>query len=389
MSQGNQFYQYGYDHYLKAPKKPQKVTGATSSRQTGIRTRIGRQMRSPAVATVALLAAAVLFVGVIISTYPSDDNVQQPIPIVKADLRPIKKAPVERGGMDIPHRNSTILAQVGRPSVQGSKERIESLLSRPPSQESLMSKEELIAQSMAQGEDTPPVSEPNEIQKVAEIPGLLEPKSPQVTVVSEDIAMSERKEVVLQDIPIKTLQSDKKLEVPNPESILQKIGSSENDDANKDVSAFAVEVASAAMKSKPAFVQKSAPSEMHAAATSPETLAFVRNVLNKEDNSSVAEQVQKIETAAGAARTAAVAATGDYFVQLASITNAAMAAGEFKKMQAKYNALVSSNFRVQEAALANGTFYRIQAGPMSKVDADRVCASLKAQGKPGGCLVVK
>ncbi|MCB1721141.1 MAG: SPOR domain-containing protein [Alphaproteobacteria bacterium] len=35
-----------------------------------------------------------------------------------------------------------------------------------------------------------------------------------------------------------------------------------------------------------------------------------------------------------------------------------------------------------------GTYYRIQAGPMSRASASDICDSIKAQ-KPGGCLVTQ
>ena len=76
-------------------------------------------------------------------------------------------------------------------------------------------------------------------------------------------------------------------------------------------------------------------------------------------------------------------------MQLASITDAKRAVSEWTKMQRKYPVLVSSKFRVQEASLPGGTFYRIQAGPMSKESATQICNALKQANKPGGCLVVK
>lgn len=43
---------------------------------------------------------------------------------------------------------------------------------------------------------------------------------------------------------------------------------------------------------------------------------------------------------------------------------------------------------MQEASLDRGTFYRIQAGPISKDSADEICREIKAI-TPVGCLVVK
>lgn len=93
----------------------------------------------------------------------------------------------------------------------------------------------------------------------------------------------------------------------------------------------------------------------------------------------------KTEPAAGT--TAAKVSPGGSYVQLASVKDPSGAASEYKKMQAKYTALSGVKFRAQEANLgAKGTFYRIQAGPMSKDSAASVCNSIKAKG--GSCLVV-
>lgn len=100
-----------------------------------------------------------------------------------------------------------------------------------------------------------------------------------------------------------------------------------------------------------------------------------------------AEKAAKAEPAAGSTAAAGVSPGGAY-VQLASVKSVAGAAGEYKKLQAKYSGLSGLKFRTQEANLgAKGTFYRIQAGPMSKDDATRICNDIK-KTTPGGCLVV-
>ncbi len=98
------------------------------------------------------------------------------------------------------------------------------------------------------------------------------------------------------------------------------------------------------------------------------------------------KKVEKTEPAAGT--TAAKAVTpGGYFVQLASVKDNSGAASEYKKMQAKYSGLSGVDYRTQKADLgAKGTFYRIQAGPMSKDSAASICGSIKSSG--GSCLVV-
>ncbi len=94
----------------------------------------------------------------------------------------------------------------------------------------------------------------------------------------------------------------------------------------------------------------------------------------------------KIESAAGTTAAKTVAA-GGYYIQLASVKDTSEAASEYKKLQAKYSGLSGIDYRTQKADLAKGTFYRIQAGPMSKDDATRICNQIK-QADKNGCLVV-
>lgn len=97
------------------------------------------------------------------------------------------------------------------------------------------------------------------------------------------------------------------------------------------------------------------------------------------------EAPAKTEPAAGTA--SAKIKPGGSYVQLASVKDPSGAASEYKKMQVKYSALSGVDYRTQKADLgAKGTFYRIQAGPMSKDSATSVCNSVKAKG--GSCLVV-
>lgn len=99
-------------------------------------------------------------------------------------------------------------------------------------------------------------------------------------------------------------------------------------------------------------------------------------------------QAAKAEPAAGAATAAPkVIASGTHFVQLASITDKAKAAAAYKDLQKKFPALAGMDYRVETADLgAKGIFYRIQAGPVAKADADKACAAIKSAS--GSCLIV-
>lgn len=82
-------------------------------------------------------------------------------------------------------------------------------------------------------------------------------------------------------------------------------------------------------------------------------------------------------------------ASGDFYVQLASVKSQAAANSEWDSFVKKYSPLLDGvSNRVETADLgAKGTFYRIQAGPIAKSSADNICNGIKAKG--GSCLVKK
>lgn len=368
MGKNEQFHQYGYDHYLKAPKKP----GANRAGSSVAKTSLGRSLQSPAVATVALLVAAVVFVGVVIVTYPESNVKEKAIPIVQADLRPIKRSPDAPGGMSIRHSESTVLSR----SVPEIEDGVENLLARVPKSEPVMKDDALeMSKSEADAEAAGVVAvEPKLVDEYLEASAdeIVEPEP--IEVVSA-VEVSNKSSSVIEVV------SSDDLDDQNAGGVLQKIGSS----SAASVSSFEKRAAVAAVASKPKHLQ------MHAAGQSPKTLEYVRSVLKGETQARTPAEVSKIEPAAGAAepKVAVAIAPGDFYVQLASIKDQSRAGKEWLSMKSKYSALSDSDYRVQQANVKSGTFYRIQAGPMSKSSADRVCNSLKAAKKPGGCLVVK
>ena len=90
-----------------------------------------------------------------------------------------------------------------------------------------------------------------------------------------------------------------------------------------------------------------------------------------------------------AAPTAQPVASGDYFVQLASVKSESAAKSEWDNFVKKYSPLLNGvSHRVEKADLgAKGIFYRIQAGPIAKSNADNICGGIKSKG--GSCLVKK
>lgn len=153
------------------------------------------------------------------------------------------------------------------------------------------------------------------------------------------------------------------------------------------------------------------PEALHPAGASPETIAFVKSVLEKQEQdqeqadadapapapekTKAAPEAKpadvtpavKAEAAPTAAKPAASASTGTHYVQISSITDESKAAAEWAKIQKKYPALAGEDYRVQRKDIeGKGTFYRIQAGPFSKDVASGKCEMIKAAS--GGCFLV-
>lgn len=255
----------------------------------------------------AICAALVLLGLVLWIAYPSSDNAGGEVPIIRADAEGYKTTPDEPGGMDIPHRDSTIFSAEGNPDGK-----VENLLADNTA-EKPMEKSELFAGLNTQTEGMPP-------QPAAE--PMKEP------VASEDL------------VPV-----------------------FENKSANA---------------AKEEITEVAPPADQQQAAVTPAPASEPAD-----------DELSAAEPAAGAATaTPKAIASGTHFVQLASIQDSSKAATEFKKLQAKYSSLSNMDYRLQEAQIAGkGTFYRIQAGPVSKADAESACAAIKAQAG-GSCLIV-
>jgi hypothetical protein len=157
----------------------------------------------------------------------------------------------------------------------------------------------------------------------------------------------------------------------------------------------------------PAETIAAAPAQkIHPAGTNPDTIAFVKSVLDEKDGKSGVDEtaVQAVEPAAGAASPAIATpkqaekivttktpvVSGNYYIQLGSVPTEPGAAMEWRRLQAQFASTLSGkSYRVQSADLGpKGTMYRIQAGPMKRDDALNACTAIKAS-KPGGCIVVQ
>lgn len=281
---------------------------------------------SPLSAVLVLGTVGAVFTGIMIGSYMQSQNNQQPVPIVQAEQRPFKIIPENQGGIELASEDSTIFDMIDerRDALNPNGGRVENLLDDIQDQRLVAPMPRDIADDATFQAG---LSAPREIGRV---------------------------------------------EAVKPANVEPAAGRSAN--------------SAIAAPSQP--LQK--PERIHSAGSSPETIAFVRSVLERQEAESQKPAVkpQNIEPAAGAAIGAAP--KRNYFVQLGSVQSASGAAAEWKRYQKVYASELSGMaHRVQAADLgARGTFYRIQAGPLSRAQADAICDSIKTQS-PQGCIVTK
>lgn len=80
---------------------------------------------------------------------------------------------------------------------------------------------------------------------------------------------------------------------------------------------------------------------------------------------------------------------GGFFIQIASVRSEADAQAAWTRMKTEFSTLSGLGHRVNRADLGErGTYFRLQAGPVSEARARSLCGAIEAK-KPGGCLVVR
>lgn len=380
--------------------------GAPPSFDDRFSTSTGRQKMSaylklPLALTAIVLTGGVIFAMIMMTAYSTSDD-QMAVPIVKADAGDYKVKPTEIGGMDIPFDDSTVFDSM-RQADSSAGGRIENLLEPASGDEGVSAGDERSISEM-----------PDE---VIDITDRLEKQAQGDVEQGDDI--EQRAEALEQPQPIENRGVENLLSKVEPKQERVKPDASDTPQQNAEAMAPApqpetpgedlakVETAAPAETSTPQAAEE-APvlKKIRPAGSSPETLAFVRSVLDQKDtkqavgtanrtgvgtgadDAAAARSAGAIEPAAGAALGAASGIGGTHFVQLASVSSPSGAASEWPKLQAKYD-LAGTSYRVEEANLgARGTFYRIQAGPFSEAKARSICDGIKAQN-PGGCLVVR
>ena len=337
MNQSN-FDNFDFDHYRKPLDEPGGRSGFISG--------VTAKFKNPVFATGALLIAGVAFAAIIISSYPDADEVGD-VPVIEAETTAFKTLPDERGGMEVPYQDSTVYSSLRDDGTQAETPPVENLLE----QEDPVDRLDAFA---AEAERI--IRESEERQKTLSLIEDATGVEGAGNTAARTQAPAEKPAQVASSADVKKVKQD--VEKISPEELMQRVEVPEK------------------------------PETIHKAGSSPETMEFVKNVL-EEENTDAASEVADVEPAAGTAAGVAIE-QGTHYIQLGSVKSASGAADEWSKIQDKYSSQLSGlNYRVERADLGDrGVFYRIQAGPISGESANKLCDQIKAQS-PGACLVTK
>lgn len=362
----NDFQQYGFDHY---DQNGQRAGGGLLQKLVGAN--LAYRLKSPAFLTVGALVVSAAFAGFLLGGGGKSADTAN-VPVVEGqDYASFKRAPqAGEGAVSDNAPDSTIYMSMRDEDIQETKP-VENLL--------------------ADGADQ----------------AQIEAFSKQVDQLADDA------EAVVKQVAEASAEASSVVDEAHQKKVENLLADAEDSKiSTKQEGVKTVDAkASVELESQNADASRVEPPRMpvtHRAGSNPETLEFVRSVLEKKDahkalnapatrdhtakataKKTPAKAVAEVSPAAGSQAAAGIT-PGNYYVQLGSVTNAVGAEGEWGKIKKSFSAQLSGvDHRIKSADLGErGIYYRIQAGPMSKESANALCGEIKAQ-KPGGCLVTK
>jgi cell division septation protein DedD len=315
------------------------------------------------------------------------------VPLIKADTTPVKiTLKEEQGDEIIPNADSTVFEAMGQerlapdPSMK--------YVTAPSAQD--MQEKPLDFAGFKTG-FTIPKAAPRKVESLFDVSDTpkLEPKKPEVVAVKAEPEPVPVQEPVPAPAPVEA--ETKEVEEP----VVVKVEDVKKEDVKVEETVEAVEdiaVQESAVSvmvrpvSKPKF-EKPVVSAKEAAPAVPkeptkkdvaEKTPVPKPMAKKEAPPKPVPP--KVKTPEKLANT-----EGGYYIQVGSSAASMDSKKIWTKLQGRYpqvlNGLTPS---VQTIDIpGKGSFARIQAGPMSKDDADTRCARLRAQNPNGGCIVVK
>lgn len=290
------------------------------------------QGAKPVLAATMFFGLATVLGVVLWMSYPKSGSDSEIVaaPIIRADASPIKAAPEDKGGMVVPFQESTIFETLEASNEFGGEP------------ENLLDSEE---QSMAALDDQ------------ASALNAVEPAAGAVGYAMEDYV----------DVAERLAREKTKVDASG-----------------------AIDITARPVKRNVAVIEQEQVASVPSPVAKPVITAKVDD--KKSDDMRAATELSKVEPAAGVQefkeRKPLVA--GTHFVQLGSLRSEEAAKVSWSRLQDQFPAeLENLNLNIQQADLGErGMYYRVQAGPISKLQAGDVCRAVEAK-KPGGCLVVK
>ena len=296
--------------------------------------------RIPAPVLVILTVAA--FAAIIWYAYPdgSGNYSVVDVPVVKADTTPFKTKPENPGGMKIPHQDSTVFD----PLQKEPKHQTENLLPPP---EKPVNKQKAIAKS----DSRPLNSKMHSLDLKLEDQGNGVEKVVQKPVERPPHHAAPKKEI--------SKKEASKKETPKKTAVVA-----------SSVTAPKIVHATPAPK-KPVTVKKAPVPQKHITVKDLPVPGKHKAVVHHE-----------------AKKTVAKVAGGTTYVQLGAFRDPDSARHEWERLKKKFpHELRGLSMRTEKVHTASGTLTRLQAGRMSKTQAEDTCRRLKAAGS--GCIVVK
>ncbi|MFQ5972745.1 MAG: SPOR domain-containing protein [Alphaproteobacteria bacterium] len=280
--------------------------------------------------SVAIIAGVAVSFGVVgaVMLFGGDEGVDTgsgPTPIIHAEAGDTKRRPKEPGGLEIPHQDKLVFERLAQEPGEGRVERLLPLPEAPV---------ELPVATATPDDDAPAPSE-------------------EVEVVALDTAAGATVDTIV-DTAVAT-------EAPAAESaVAAEVRVPEVPDPPAPVAEVEIEPE----PEQPVPVAKSLPpARVQVAATAP-----------RREPSSVRP---------------AVGSGSGWRIQVASIRDGSRAEGAWNELRTRHDDLLAGlTLNVQRADLDQGTFYRLQAGPLvDQAAARKLCSALKARDQ--GCLVVQ
>ena len=305
---------------------------------SGLRNKI--RSLNPLVLSMLSLGTLVIIVFSIWAFYPGEEISEDSLPIIRASSEPVRVKPEATDLTETAGYNSRIYETFGQPQEP---RRIENLLKPQQNAEVPVEKEELFA-----GLNSNIDNKKSKVISITESPFSNEPSE-------AELEISETEE-------------------PSLTTSVKKPDESETSQPGEKISVDIFEPEKT--HSNPGIFAENTPIE-------------------EPEETKQAEEMDKTEPAAGVMAKAAditppvpkADPAGTHYVQLASIQDSSKTVDAWKKLTEKHSGLQNISFRTQSADIeGKGTFYRIQAGPLSKADADKLCAQIKADS--GSCFVI-